>query len=54
MLKEANTEEAEIVTLREIEIPNVNKNNSTKYVEMQNKKIKKKDYLSSAKKQMKT
>lgn len=54
ILKEANSEEAEIVTLREIEIPNTHKKSVTKYVEMQNKKIKKKDYLGSAKKQMKT
>lgn len=54
MLKEANTEEAEIVTLREIEIPNAHKKCETKYVEMQSKKVKKKDYLSSVKKQMNT
>lgn len=54
ILKEVNSEEAEIVTLREIEIPNTHKKSVTKYVEMQNKKIKKKDYLGSAKKQMKT
>lgn len=54
MLKEANTEETEIVTLREIDIPNPHKKNEAKYFEMQSKKVKKKDYLSSAKNQMKT